>query len=77
MNSTITSKFQTTIPKKIREQLGISVRDSLEWRITGGKAVVVPVHNEFNRHRGIIKTGAGDIATDIAAARLLRAGKFR
>jgi AbrB family looped-hinge helix DNA binding protein len=77
MNSTVTSKFQTTIPKSIREQLGIAVNDALEWVVEKGRVVVHPVHSEFLAHRGSVKTGAGDIADDIRSARDSRLEKFR
>lgn len=77
MNSTITSKFQTTIPKGVRERLGISIKDSLEWQVMEGKAVVMPVHNDFLRHRNSVEVGAGEIADDIAAARKHRVDTYR
>lgn len=77
MNSTVTVKYQTTIPKAVREQLGISVNDALEWVVEKGKAVVQPVHNNFLRYRGSVKTGAGDIAADIRSARENRLEKYR
>ena len=33
MQSIITSKYQTTIPKAIREYIGLSVKDALEWKV--------------------------------------------
>lgn len=77
MNSTITVKYQTTIPKAVREQLGISVNDALEWVVEKGKAVVQPVHSSFLAYRGAIKTGTGDIAADIKSARENRLEKYR
>lgn len=77
MNSTVTAKFQTTIPKAIREKLGISVNDALEWVVEKGQVVVHPVHSEFLRHQGSVKTGAGDIAADIRSAREQRLEKYR
>lgn len=77
MNSTVTVKYQTTIPKAVREKLGISVNDSLEWVVERGRAVVHTVHNDFLRFRGSIKTGPGDIAADIQRAREDRLDKFR
>jgi AbrB family looped-hinge helix DNA binding protein len=32
MQSVITSKYQTTIPKAIREKIGLSVKDALDWK---------------------------------------------
>jgi AbrB family looped-hinge helix DNA binding protein len=77
MHSTVTSKYQTTIPKAIREKLGITINDALEWGIEEGRAVVHPVQGSFLRFQGSVKTGAGDIAADIQAARKSRLEKFR
>ena len=77
MNSTVTVKYQTTIPKAVREQLGISINDALEWVVEQGKAIVLPVHDNFSKYRGSVKTGAGDIAADIAAARESQVEKYR
>ena len=77
MNSTVTSKFQTTIPKAIRKKLGISINDSLEWILEKGKVVVHPVHNDFLRYQGSVKTGAGEISADIQSARKRRLEKYR
>ncbi len=77
MNSTVTAKYQTTIPKAVRDQLGISINDALEWIVDKGKVVVSPVHNQFLQHRGTVKVGAGDIATDIQLARESQLEKYR
>ena len=78
MHSTITSKFQTTIPKQIRDSLNLSVKDMLEWEIVNGKIIVVPAKPaEFLNYKNMIKTGVGNISTDIQAARDLRIKKFK
>lgn len=77
MNSTVTVKYQTTIPKAVREMLGISVNDALEWIVEKGHVVVQPVHNQFLRHRGSVKAGSGDITADIQLARESRLEKYR
>ncbi len=77
MNSTVTSKYQTTIPKAVREKLGISVNDALEWVVEKGRVIVHPVHSDFLRHRGSVKCGAGDISADIRQARESRLEKYR
>ncbi len=76
MQSTITSKFQTTIPKAIRENLNLSVRDIIEWKVERGKVFVSPVHKEFLKYRNSIKTGSGDISEDIRLARERRTEKY-
>ncbi len=77
MNSTVTVKYQTTIPKAVREQLGISINDALEWVVEKGRVIVQPVHNNFLSYQGSVKTGSGDIAADIQAARDSRMERYR
>ena len=77
MQSVITSKFRTTIPKKVRERLNLSVYDTLEWKIDRGKIVVSPVQKKFLEYRNKIKTGPGKIEEDIKQARKQRLEKYR
>jgi AbrB family looped-hinge helix DNA binding protein len=78
MQSLITSKYQTTIPKAIRENLGLSVKDALEWKLEKGKVTLYPAKRNFLKYRNAVKTGngAGDIADDIDIARNLRMEKY-
>jgi AbrB family looped-hinge helix DNA binding protein len=77
MQSVITSKFQTTIPKDVRERLKLSIHDTLEWKIDRGKIVVLPVQKKFLGYRNKIKTGPGEIEEDIKQARKQRVEKYR
>jgi AbrB family looped-hinge helix DNA binding protein len=77
MKSTITAKFQTTIPKDVRERLKLSVHDAVDWKIEEGKVVVYPVRKDFLQHRNRIKVGEGDIRADIEKARASRAERHR
>ena len=77
MQSVITSKFQTTIPKKIREQLHLSVHDSLDWQVKKGQIVVSPMSASFLGFQNSVKIGPGDIKEDIQQARQLRAEKHK
>ncbi len=77
MQSVITSKYQTTIPKAIRDNLGLSVKDALEWKLENGKAVVYPSRQQFLKHRNAISVGKGDIDADIKLAREKRLEKYR
>lgn len=77
MNSTVTSKFQTTIPKEVREKLGISVHDALEWVVEKEKVTVYPVHKSFLHYRNTVKTGEGDITADIELTRTDRMKRYR
>ena len=76
MNSTVTTRDQTTIPKAVREKLGIAVHDSLQWIVDKGKVVVQPVHSTFLSYRGSVETGSDDINADIQSAREKRVGQF-
>ncbi len=69
MQSQITSKFQTTIPKDVRERLKLSIHDTLEWKVDQGKVVVLPVQKKFLKYRNRIKTGPGKIEDDTKQAR--------
>lgn len=75
MQTVITSKFQTTIPKKIREKLKLLVNDSLEWRVESGKIILEPLHKGFLLRKNSVKTGVGNIDEDIARAKRMRAGQ--
>jgi AbrB family looped-hinge helix DNA binding protein len=77
MQSVITSKFQTTIPKDVRERLKLSIHDTLEWKVDQGKVVVLPLQKEFLKYRNRIKTGPGKIEDDIKQARQNRINKYR
>ena len=69
MRSKITSKFQITIPKKIRERLMLSKNDVLEWNLENGKVIVQSSKTPFLKFQGSVKTGSGDISQDIKSAR--------
>lgn len=77
MESMITSKFQTTIPKAVRENLKLSVSDAIEWKIENGKVIVTPAQKKFLQHKNTIHTGKGSISRDIEQARKMRTDKYR
>jgi AbrB family looped-hinge helix DNA binding protein len=77
MQSTITSKFQTTIPKAVRENLALAVNDTLEWKVDHGKVIVSPRQKNFLQYQNRIKIGKGDIKADILLARERRREKYR
>lgn len=39
----ITSKGQVTIPRRVREQLGVDAGDELDFRVEGGRLEVHPI----------------------------------
>lgn len=76
MQTIISSKFQTTIPKKIREQLSLSVSDALEWSVENGRIIVSFPRTDFLKYKNTFHVGAGDIEQDIEQARKKRAGRY-
>ena len=77
MQTIITSKYQTTIPKAIRENLNLSINDALEWKVKNGKIVVLPTQKNFLKFRNAIKTGGGDIRNDIKLSIKRRTERYR
>ena len=77
MQSTITSKFQTTIPKAIRENMALVVNDTLEWKVDHGKIIVSPKQKNFLKYQNKVKIGKGDIEEDISSARDLSLEEYR
>jgi AbrB family looped-hinge helix DNA binding protein len=75
IKSTVTSKGQTTIPRDIREKLGIATGDVLMWDADRDTVRVRLVSPGFLRRRGAIRVGKGAIAKDLARARASRGGK--
>lgn len=73
--STITSKNQTTVPKEIRERLGLQPRDVLNWEVVEGSIRVVPAQRGFLERMGSVKVGPGSVVEDVREARRLRGRK--
>ena len=55
--ATITSKGQTTIPKEVRDALGLQAGDKIDFLVDadGKKATVLPVTLDARNLRGILK----------------------
>lgn len=77
MQTVITSKYQTTIPKAIRENLNLSINDALEWKVENGKIVVLPTQKNFLKFRNTVQTGSGDIENDIKLSIKRRTEKYQ
>ncbi|NQU65394.1 MAG: AbrB/MazE/SpoVT family DNA-binding domain-containing protein [SAR324 cluster bacterium] len=77
MKSAITSKFQTTIPKAIREELKLSIHDTLDWKLDNGRVIIKPIQNRFLEHRNSIRIGKGNIANDVTEAKKHRIEKYK
>lgn len=70
--STVTSKYQTTIPREVRERLGVGPQDVLQWEIRGSQVQVKVADTAFLRRQGTIKAGSGSVMEDVRRARSLR-----
>lgn len=72
VKSKITAKYQTTVPKLVRDELGLGPSDYLHWEIVEGGARVAPARRAFLEHRSKIQVGPGSVLDDIRRARRSR-----
>jgi AbrB family looped-hinge helix DNA binding protein len=70
--STITVKYQTTVPKEVREKLGVGPQDALQWEVMDGYVRVSASDRGFLKRRGSIRVGPGSTVEDVRRARSLR-----
>jgi len=75
--STITVKNQTTVPREIREKLGVGPGDILQWDVVGDRVLVSAASPAFLSREGWIKVGPGDSVEDVHKARKLMGIKGR
>jgi AbrB family looped-hinge helix DNA binding protein len=69
--STITVKYQTTVPKEVRERLGARPGDVLQWEVEGDHVRVTASTPAFLALQGRFKVGPGDPVEDVRKAREL------
>ena len=77
MISKITSKFQTTIPKDIRNYLKLDASDALEWEVEQNRVIIRSVEKGFLSFKNSIHVPDGNTRTDIEMARGKMAEKYR
>ena len=58
MIATVTTKGQVTIPKDIRDRLGIKANDRVDFVLEGDRAVLMPVRS-LRELRGIVPARPG------------------
>ena len=61
-SSTISSKGQVTVPQEIRNRLGLSAGDRVDFVVEGERTVIRPARpgpNPFEKYRGILGTFPG------------------
>ena len=54
LQSVITRKGQTTIPKEIRELLGLKPNDKLFYIVEDSKVILKPIHGDILQLRGSV-----------------------
>lgn len=74
LKSSVTTKGQTTVPKQVRDALGVAPRDVVYWEIAGNEARVTAGEPELFRWFGSIRIGRGSTSRDVALARKRRGG---
>lgn len=69
MQSTVSVRGQTVIPRLIREKLGITPVTQLHWEVKNGVIVVLPIPSDpVKAAVGVLK-GRGLSTTDLLAER--------
>lgn len=67
--STLTGRYRTTLPRAVREELGIEPGDVLLWRVVGGQARMVPAKLSLLARRGTIEASRGSAVEDVRRVR--------
>jgi len=67
--STITSKHQTTVPREVRERMGLGPGDLLKWEVADGEVRVTLARPDFFAWKGRIRAGKGSVVADVRRAR--------
>jgi bifunctional DNA-binding transcriptional regulator/antitoxin component of YhaV-PrlF toxin-antitoxin module len=67
--SRLDKKYQTTVPREVRDELGLGPGDVLLWEVIGGVARVRPATRAFLARRGSIRVGPGSTVDDVRRAR--------
>lgn len=70
--SRLSKKYQTTVPREVRDELGLGPGDVLLWEVVSGAARVRPATRAFLMRRGSIEVGPGSTVEDVRRARRQR-----
>jgi AbrB family looped-hinge helix DNA binding protein len=71
----VTSKGQVTIPKAVRQKLGIRTGSKVQFRVVGDHAEMVPVSAPVEvaaNGYGLLKSGRASVPADFDAASVPR-----
>jgi antitoxin PrlF len=58
-SSTISSKGQVTVPQEIRNRIGLSAGDRVEFVVENGQTLIRPLRSEtnpFEKYKGVLKS---------------------
>jgi AbrB family looped-hinge helix DNA binding protein len=58
-SSTISSKGQVTVPQEIRNRIGLSAGDRVEFVVENGQTLIRPLRSEtnpFEKYNGVLKS---------------------
>jgi AbrB family looped-hinge helix DNA binding protein len=69
MQTTVSVRGQTVIPRPIREELGITPSTRLEWKVENGVIIVLPLPSDPVRAAVGILKGRGPTTSDLLAER--------
>lgn len=75
--STLTSKGQITLPKDIRQYLGVEVGDRLNFEIRDGVVVVEPETIDVRSLRGVVKVPRRSVTLEQMDAAIRRGASRR
>lgn len=67
--STLTAKYQTTVPKEVRQSLGAQPGDALRCVVEGDHVRVTAAKPAFLSLQGKFKIGQGDVVKDVRQVR--------
>lgn len=70
--SRLDKKYQTTVPREVRDELGLGPGDVLLWEVVSGAVRVRPETRAFLARRGSIEVGPGSTVEDVRRARQQR-----
>lgn len=75
LRTAVTTKGQTTVPKPIREKLGVRPHDFINWEVVGDEVRVTGRAPAFFRWLGTIDVGKESVEKAITMARRQRGRK--
>jgi AbrB family looped-hinge helix DNA binding protein len=71
MQTTVSVRGQTVIPRSIREELGITPATRLEWKVENGVIIVLPLPSDPVQSAVGILEGRGPTTSELLAERKL------